>query len=177
MDFNNETLLQMFKEYSGNTDPHKIEIIDKMKKANSSRLPQSISGGDDDEPASSSQTPQPTNSEVEIYYPKITRDMIGLYEYVGVITKLAKYLYDLPDLGKYLNDLEVNSLINEAELAFQLLDSGKMDAIIDRGYEKVTFSVLKVRPQWKETILHYFAERRSNVENEMLKPLGLLDDK
>jgi len=174
MDFDHETLVQMFKEYSGNTDPNKIEIVDKVK----ANMSQSISGGDDDnESPPSSQSTRSTNSEVEVYYPKITRDMIGLYEYVGVITKLAKYLYDLPDLSKYLNDLEVNSLINESELAFQLLDSGKMDAIIDRGYEKVTFSVLKVRPQWKETILHYFAERRSNVENEMLKPLGLLDEK
>ena len=114
-------------------------------------------------------------SNVEVYYPKITRETLSIYEYVGVITKLAKYLNSLTDLNKYLLDVEVNQVINPAELAFNLLNDGKFDAIIDRGYELVTFSVLKVKKQWKDTISNYFKNQHDVIEREILTPLNLLD--
>lgn len=115
-------------------------------------------------------------TEVEVYYPRMTRNTLSIFEYVGVITKLAKYLNSLTNLDKYLSDIEVNQIINPAELAFNLLNDGKFDAVIDRGYELVTFSTLKVKKQWKETISNYFKHQHETVEQEILKPLDLLKD-
>lgn len=113
---------------------------------------------------------------MEVYYPKMTRETLSIYEYVGVITKLAKYLNSLTSLDKYLSDIEVNQIINPSELAFNLLNDGKFDAVIDRGYELVTFSKLKIKKQWKDTISNYFKNQHDIVEKEILKPLELLDD-
>ena len=112
---------------------------------------------------------------IEVYHPKITRETLSIYEYVGVITKLAKYLNNMTDLDKYLTSIEVNQIINPAELAFNLLNDGKFDAIIDRGYELVTFSTLKVRKQWKDTISNYFKSQHDTIEREILQPLDILD--
>lgn len=117
-----------------------------------------------------------SKTEVEVYYPRMTRNTLSIFEYVGVITKLAKYLNSLTNLDKYLSDIEVNQIINPAELAFNLLNDGKFDAVIDRGYELVTFSTLKVKKQWKETISNYFKQQHETVEQEILKPLDLLKD-
>ena len=117
-----------------------------------------------------------TNSVIETYSPNITRETLSLYEYVSVITKLAKYLNTLTNLDKYVDDVEVNQIINPAELAFNLLNDNKFDAIIDRGYEKVTFSKLKIKQQWKDTISNYFESQHDAIENEILKPLNLLDE-
>lgn len=94
-----------------------------------------------------------------------------MFEYVGVITKLAKYLSNIPDIEKYVSDVEVNQLINPAELAFNLLNEGKFDAVLDRGYEKVSFSKLKVKPQWKDMITNYFKTHHDSITNEVLKML------
>lgn len=115
------------------------------------------------------------SANVEVYYPKMTRETLSIYEYVGVITKLAKYLNTLTNLDKYLPDIEVNQIINPSELAFNLLNDGKFDAIIDRGYELVTFSVLKVKKQWKDTISNYFKNQHDTIEKEVLEPLDLLN--
>lgn len=115
------------------------------------------------------------SANVEVYYPKMTRETLSIYEYVGVITKLAKYLNSLTNLDKYLPDIEVNQIINPAELAFNLLNDGKFDAVIDRGYELVTFSVLKVKKQWKDTISNYFKNQHDTIEKEILDPLDLLN--
>lgn len=128
---------------------------------------------------SSSSTDTATNAAtnaatMEVYYPKMTRETLSIYEYVGVITKLAKYLNSLTSLDKYLSDIEVNQVINPSELAFNLLNDGKFDAVIDRGYELVTFSVLKIKKQWKDTISNYFKNQHDTVEKEILKPLELL---
>ena len=37
-------------------------------------------------------------TEVEVYYPRMTRNTLSIFEYVGVITKLAKYLNSLTNL-------------------------------------------------------------------------------
>ena len=116
------------------------------------------------------------SATMEVYYPKITRETLSIYEYVGVITKLAKYLNSLTSLDKYLSDIEVNQVINPAELAFNLLNDGKFDAVIDRGYELVTFSVLKIKKQWKDTISNYFKNQHNTIEKEILAPLELLDN-
>lgn len=113
------------------------------------------------------------SAKIEIHHPKITRPTISVYEYVGAITKLAKFLYSINDLERYISEVEVVQVINPAELAFKLLDEGKFDAILDRGYERVSFSTLKVRPQWRDMIINYFAQQNKNLHDEMLVPLGI----
>lgn len=114
-----------------------------------------------------------TTAELEDYEPHITRETLSIYEYVAVITKLAKYIFSLMDIDKYIKEVELNQVVNPSELAFNLLNDGKFDAIIDRGYEKVTFSKLKIREQWKETIRNYFKFQHQVIEEEVLKPLNL----
>lgn len=114
--------------------------------------------------------------EVEVYKPAITRETMSKYEFVRVITAVAKYLNSLPDLSKYCKDLEVNSIINPAELAFNLVMDGKMNATLDRlGYEKVTFSELKINPLWVSMVKNYFEQRHESEKKEILEPLMLLE--
>lgn len=108
-------------------------------------------------------------SEIDIYKPKLTRDIMSVYEYAGTITKLAKYLNGLPSLEKYVSDVEIHQLINPAELAFNLLNEGKFDAILDRGYERVSFSALKINPRWKATVSNYFKAQHDAITNEIVK--------
>ena len=118
-------------------------------------------------------TREDVDAEIEVYEPHITRETLSIYEYVAVITKLAKYLFSLMDIAKYIDEVELNQVVNPSELAFNLLNDGKFDAVIDRGYEKVTFSKLKIREQWKETIRNYFNYQHQVMDEEVLKPLNL----
>lgn len=164
-----------------------IKLLDEKDHVDSVQLMQSGSDKDDDNvPIEShdstfdaktddvSFTTSDNESTVEVYYPHITRDTISIFEYVGVITKLARYLYSLTNLSKYISEIEVNQIINPAELAYHLLKSGKFDAVIDRGYERVTFSVLKIKPQWQEMIENYFTQQHEVVQNELLQPYNLV---
>ena len=114
--------------------------------------------------------------EVEVYKPVITRETMSKYEFVRVITAVGKYLNSLPDISKYYKEVEVNSLINPLELAFNLVMEGKMNATLDRlGYEKVTFSELKINPLWIEIVKNYFEQRKKAEQKELIEPLMLLD--
>lgn len=121
-----------------------------------------ISGGDN--------TSTPT---VTIHKPYITRKTMSRYEYAGLITQLAKYLAGIPDISKYLDEPYVNSLINPSELAFTLLENGKFDAIIDRGYELVNYSQLIVNQNWKDQLREYFKNKNIAVHNEIITQFGL----
>lgn len=112
-------------------------------------------------------------SMMKEYFPIMTRDTLSIFEYVGVITKLAKYLSSLKSLDKYISEVEVNQIINPAELAFNLINDGKYDAILDRGYERVTFSKMKVKQQWKDMITNYFKEQHEVVQHEVLETLDI----
>ncbi len=114
--------------------------------------------------------------EVEKYYPKITRETLSIYEYAGVLTKLSRYLDSLNDIGKYIDEIEVNQIISPAELAFNLINDGKFDAILDRRYEKVTFSVMKVKQEWKDRLRRYYDTQHEAVRNEILAPYELNAD-
>ena len=125
-------------------------------------------GGEYDEEIENNIKITEKSPEMEIYHPKITRDILSKFEYVGVITKLAKYLAGLPSVEKFTSNVEINQLMNPAELAFELLNEGKYDAILDRGYEKVSFSTLKAKKQWKDTILNYFKTHHNSITNEVI---------
>ena len=116
---------------------------------------------------------QTNDKQVEIYEPHITRPILSIYEYVGVHTMLAKYIDAQSSIKQFIDDVEVNFTINTAELAFHLLKEGKWDAVIDRGYEKVTYSKLKHNKQWEDIIDRYFKQQREVYKNELFAPLGL----
>lgn len=130
-------------------------------------------GGDDN---SLNVTVYEETPTVEVYKPVITRETMSKYEFVRVITAVGKYLNSLPDISKYCKELEVNSLINPLELAFTLVMEGKMNATLDRlGYEKVTFSELKINPLWVDILKNYFKQRREAEKKELLEPLLLAE--
>lgn len=146
---------------------------------NADDIKRMLYGGD----KSATSTPSDDNvniapqASIQIYHPHITRDIISVFEYANVVTKLAKHLQSLPSLEQYIPNVDTNQIIDPTELAFNLLEEGKWDAIIDRGYEKVTYSTLRVRQQWKDMLRNYFDQRRVTIENELLRPLKLLDGK
>lgn len=133
-------------------------------------------GGNDEKNDSLNVNVYDESPEVEVYKPIITRETMSKYEFVRVITSVGKYLNSLPDLSKYCKDIEVNTIINPVELAFNLIMEGKMNATLDRlGYEKVTFSELKINPLWISMVRNYFNQRHETEKKELLEPLMLLD--
>lgn len=131
-------------------------------------------GGDEKENANV--TVYEETPEVEVYKPVITRETMSKFEFVRVITAVGKYLYSRPDISKYCDEIEVNTLINPLELAFDLIMEGKMNATLDRlGYEKVTFSELKINPLWVDMAKNYFKQRKEAEKDELLKPLNLVE--
>lgn len=111
--------------------------------------------------------------KVQVYKPHITRKNISIYEYAGLLTKLAKYLAGIPDINNYVDEPYINSIINPTELAFTLLENHKFDAILDRGYEKVSYSQLTVNENWKDMLREYFKDKNTAIKNEIIIPFGL----
>ena len=113
--------------------------------------------------------------EMKKYKPVVTRPTMSKYEFVHTITAAAKYLYSLTNIEKFCGNIEINSIINPAELAFNLLMEKRLDAVITRlSYEKVNFSELIIDNTWIETIKNYFKNKHQYEEEELLKPFGLL---
>ena len=112
-------------------------------------------------------------THMEIYKPVITRPIMSKFEYVGAITSLALYLRGLKSIAKYIEIVDCNSLINPSELAFHLLDQGKMNILIIRNRnEKVSFSELHINQLWREEIIEYFKNKNASMENEFYKVLS-----
>lgn len=117
--------------------------------------------------------------QVEVCKPVYTRDTCSLYEYVLVLTTLAKTLHDSSEIAKYIDLVDVNTLINPALLAFILISSGKMNAILFRNYrgygacEKVSLSELVINPEWESRIREYYAEKEMSMYEELYKHIAL----
>ena len=111
---------------------------------------------------------------IETYKPRLTRDICSIYEFVRVITDLANHLYTLPSIEKYIDGFEVHNIIEPCDLAYKLLRSGRFNAILDRGTEKVTFSELKVDPFTYELVEEYLSQQESNRRKAFLEKLELI---
>lgn len=111
-------------------------------------------------------------TEIIDYEPVITRKNISIFELVRVITDLANYLYELKDINKYIDDLELDEIVDPVNLAFLLLQSGKFDAIINRGCEYVTYSKLKKNKTTLMLIEDYLNNQREEYNN-LFSTLGL----
>ncbi len=114
-----------------------------------------------------------SKNAMETYDPVITRSTISIYEYTRVLTDLSVYLYESPDLNKYIDEIEVDNIIDTNKLAYKLLKEGVFDAILDRGYEKVTFSRLKIDPRYDTLIEAYLEQQDRNRTEGFLKLAGL----
>lgn len=103
--------------------------------------------------------------------PKYTRPILSLYEYSCILTTLAKYLDDQTELSEYLPpSTELEDFINPSFLAFELLERGKVNAIITRNkVEQFSYKELYIKPEWKEMIKNYIAEKKELMKKE-LKP-------
>lgn len=111
-------------------------------------------------------------SKMEKYEAIITRPILSKFEYVGCITSLANYLKSLKSINRYTEAIDCGLLVNPSELAFRLLDQGKMDVIIIRNrIEKVTFSKLYKNPLWREEIINYFDEKNKSMKKEFYDPI------
>jgi len=115
-----------------------------------------------------------TFNSVEKYKPHITRDFMSIYEYARVITALAKYLYDVPDLSQYIGPEDNPTIINPCELACQLFEENKFDCILDRGCEKVTFSELRFNIHWKDMLQQDFDKTNNSIKKDLLEKLKLI---
>jgi hypothetical protein len=115
-------------------------------------------------------------NKMEIYKPKITRDLMSIYEFVGTITKLADYLYHLDDLSGIIDKQEVCSYINPLELSWNLLKHRKFNAVLNRGVEDVSFSELQINPRWVIEIENNFKLHKKSFEEDILKCLKLTPD-
>lgn len=120
-----------------------------------------------------------TSSQIETFEAKVTRPILSKFEYVGCITSLANYLKNLKSISKYTEAVDCCILVNPSELAFRLLDQGKMDVVIIRNRnERVTFSKLHQNPLWREEVNNFFIEKNKSMETEFYKPISeLMKDK
>ena len=102
-----------------------------------------------------------------------TRPICGIYELVGVITALSKYIYDETSISDYLTDPTYNNLINPTLIAMNALglrhDSfckqNIRDALLNRNEnEFAQFSNLNVSNFYIDELNEYF-DRQLNVIN------------
>ena len=126
-----------------------------------------------------SKTGSRVDSPIETFEAKVTRPILSKFEYVGCITSLANYLKNLKSISKYTEAVDCCILVNPSELAFRLLDQGKMDVVIIRNRnERVTFSKLHQNPLWREEVNNFFIEKNKSMETEFYKPISeLMKDK
>jgi hypothetical protein len=110
-------------------------------------------------------------SKMKDYKPILTTSTISIFEYVRVVTCLAEALFEMKSICKYVEDLEINYVINPCELAFKLLEENKFDAVIDRKCEKVLYSNLKVNQKWKDLIIEYYENHHKAMDKELISVL------
>ena len=78
-----------------------------------------------------------SNTEIEVYEPKITRKQLSIYEYCRVVTELANFLYNIDDIDKYIEEIEIKNIVDPGDLAFKLLESGKFDGPSILSYSSI----------------------------------------
>ena len=114
------------------------------------------------------------NVVMEKYDPIITRPTMSINEYVRAHTQLAEFIRTNKSVKNFIKDVEIKCLSNPSEIAFYLLKEGKCDITIDRGYEKVSYSRLKINPQWESMSEHYFKQQHDVQLKEVFEPLELV---
>lgn len=144
------------------------EVIERLSKSEGKEF---IGGND-----SSNDTVVEINT-IEEHSPIYTRNVCSIYEFVLILTTLAKSLNDSSEISKYIDLVNVNSIINPAELAFILIKEKKVTATLIRNYhgkgtgEMVSLDKLIVNPEWIERIEDYYSSKRDLMYDELYKYL------
>lgn len=110
---------------------------------------------------------------IQKFEPVITSKYISIYEYAKLLTELSELLYNSTSIGKYINEIEIKAPIDTNKLAYKLLSNGVFDATIDRGYEKVSFSKLKINPLYNKMIEDFLSETEKSMNETFLSVIGL----
>ena len=88
--------------------------------------------------------------------PTITRPKISIYEYAGVCSQLAERFMNIKDLNDFVEEPQINNMIDPCQLGFKLLKNNKIDVQMDRcGYESVLFSQCQPNEHIEEEIENY----------------------
>lgn len=107
--------------------------------------------------------------------PKVTRKTISEFEFVRVVTILARYIENSKTLYQFTDQkTTISNVVNSAQLATMLLKNGKFDAIISRPEEDVTFSSLIVNPSLYKQLEDYFSEKEEITKN-MLENIKIIN--
>ena len=69
----------------------------------------------------------------------------------------------------------MRNIIDTNKIAYELLKNGIFDAVIDRGYEKVLFSNLKINPLYNSMIEDFLNEQENNINNSFLSLIDMID--
>jgi hypothetical protein len=93
----------------------------------------------------------------EFGVPKITLPKLSKYEYAGILTAFSNYLTTKDSLYPIVeSDTIVRGLVNPCAIAFEAIRKGKIDVVIDRGYERVLLSKVKINPIWEKDLENFF---------------------
>lgn len=115
------------------------------------------------------------NAVIKDYKPLVTSKYISIYEYAKLLTDLSLFLFNQKSLSKYIDNIEVRNIIDTNKIAYELLKNGIFDAVIDRGYEKVLFSNLKINPLYNSMIEDFLNEQENNINNSFLSLIDMID--
>ena len=115
-----------------------------------------------------------SDTTIEKFKPKLTRDICSVFEFVRIVTDLANHLYNLPSIEKYIDGIEIKNIVEPCDLAYKLLKNGRFNAILDRGTEKVTFSELHVDPFIYELVESYLNQQEDVRRKSFLEKLQLM---
>ena len=115
-----------------------------------------------------------SDTTIEKFKPKLTRDICSVFEFVRIVTDLANHLYNLPSIEKYIDGIEIKNIVEPCDLAYKLLKNGRFNAILDRGTEKVTFSELHVDPFIYDLVELYLNQQEDVRRKSFLEKLQLM---
>lgn len=104
--------------------------------------------------------------------PIITRKKLSIYEYAGLLTQLSEYFMNIKDLDKYIDEPQINNIIDPCKLAFELLINGKIDVQIERlNYETVLFSQCQRDEMIEKEIINYLNSRDKDRKETLIDKL------
>lgn len=97
------------------------------------------------------------DNKAEFGVPKITLPKLSKYEFAGILTALSNYITTRNSLYPLVDaDTIIRGPVNPCAIAYQAIKKGKIDVIIDRGYEHVLLSKMKINPIWEKDLESFF---------------------
>lgn len=97
------------------------------------------------------------------------RPILSTYEYSGTLTLLANELYNKDDLSLELEDREIYNVIDPSELAFNLFNDKKVNAILNRDGEIMSTEDLYIQSFNKNLLENYFKDQKNKILDNTVK--------